>query len=69
MMKPNWWDATYNKECDGGTAEQIGRAIGSADPVLNAIQAEIDREIAPGVMGPSLSQRIGNAVAEVLVAR
>jgi hypothetical protein len=69
VMKPNWWDETYDQECPGGTAEQVGRAIGSAEPVLNAIQAELDRKIDHKIMGASLSQRIGRAVAEALTAR
>jgi hypothetical protein len=69
MMKPNWWDREFNNSLEGATAEQIGRALGSSGQVLGAIQNELDQQVDPQNMGPSLSQRISTAVAEVLTAR
>jgi hypothetical protein len=69
VMRDNWWDGEFDNSLRGATAEQIGRALGNSEQVLDAIQGELDRQVPAGTAGPSLSQRIGRAVAEVITAR
>ena len=69
MMKPNWFDDACGDAGDGATAEQIAAEVARRPEFVGAIQREIDRKVDPKIMGPSLSQRIGRAVAETITAR
>jgi hypothetical protein len=70
VQKNNAWDDEFERTLRDATAEQIGRAIGSNENVLNGIQEEIDfeRQLPKGYTGPSLPQRVAKRVAEVLTA-
>lgn len=69
MMKPNWFDGACGDCGEGATAEQIAREVSGRPEFVEAIQRELDRNVDPKVMGPSLSQRIGRALAETITAR
>jgi hypothetical protein len=69
MMKPNWFDEAVGELESGATAEQIAREVSGRPEFVGAIQSELNRKVDPKVMGPSLSQRIGRALAEAITAR
>jgi hypothetical protein len=68
MMKPTWLDEVIDKVIEKGDPTVIAQAIANSPRFLNAIKAGLANKPQPGLMAPSHSQVIRQAIAEVVTA-
>ncbi len=69
VMRNNWFEDAIEDAGERATAEQIAAGISRRPDFLDAIQQELARPVATVVAGPTLSQRIGRAVADAITSR
>jgi hypothetical protein len=70
MMQPNWFDKKHERNLEKATAEQALAEIAKDDRVVKAVKGALtDHDTnakKPGWAGPSRTQAVRQAIAEVL---
>lgn len=71
MMRPNWFDKKFGKTLQNASATEALAEIAKDERIINAVAealASSDAYAKAKIMGPSRSQLVRSAIAEVLQA-
>jgi hypothetical protein len=71
MMRPNWFDKKFSKMLESATASEALAEIAKDERVVTAVEKALathDAQIKAKIYGPSRSQVVRGAIAEVLQA-
>jgi hypothetical protein len=68
VTRNNWLEDVVEEVGEEATSEQIAAVISRRPEFLAAIQRELKPPVATVVAGPTLSQRIGQAIADAMTS-